>query len=220
MISRNDKNNKKPKAELFETLSKIGGKSSNSEPSDTLKSLVARLTGMNNEAQNYSPGNHIKRFEGFKQQYEIYIEITSIWFESILGLNTCPSSGTSDNRQMSGISLEKLVQKVDEFYHFRKEHTEFSDFIAEQKSLFQKRINDTFEAKRIRNDFKNLANRNLNKINLIMNDFSVLLRKMEVAEKGEDKNIIRQKHLKIRDALIKLIILDHKPVGNIFSRFE
>jgi hypothetical protein len=121
---------------------------------------------------------------------------------------------------MSGVSLEKLIDKVDEFYQFRKEHSEFSDYVAEKKALYNKRIKENFEARRIKNDFKNLANRNLNKLHLIMNDFSVLIRKMEVAEKGEDKQKIRQKHLKIRDALIKYIILEHRPVGNIFSKFK
>jgi len=220
MISGNNNKKEKTKAELAETFSKIANKSNSSSSKDTLASLVTRLTCGENEAQTYAPGDHIEKVEGFKQQFEIYIEITSIWFESILGLNTCPSTGTGDNRQMSGVSLEKLVKKVNEFYNFRKEHKEFSDFIQEKRAVYENRIKDNFEARRIRNDFKNLANRNLNKLHLIMNDFSVLLRKMDVAEKGENKAKIRQKHLKIRDALIKLIILDHKPVGNIFSRFE
>lgn len=220
MISGNKDNKKEAKAELADAFSKIADKSSNSEKSNNLKSLVTRLTGKNNEAQTYSPGDHMEKLEGFKQQFEIYIEITSIWFESILGLNTCPSTGTADNREMSGVSLEKLIDKVNEFYQFRKEHSEFSDYVAEKKALYNKRIKKNFEARRIKNDFKNLANRNLNKLHLIMNDFSVLIRKMEVAEKGEDKQKIRQKHLKIRDALIKYIILEHRPVGNIFSRFK
>lgn len=219
MISGNEESPEETKTELANTFSKIAEDSDESGSSEILHSLVSRLTGKDNEAQNYKPGDHIEKFEGFKQQFEIYIEITSIWFESILGLNTCPSTGTADNRKMSGVSLEKLINKVNEFYQFRKEHGKFSDYVAEKKALYNKRIKENFEARRIRNDFRNLANQNLNKLHLIMNDFSTLIQKMEAAEKGEDKRKLRQKHLKIRNALIKLIILEHRPVGNVFSRF-
>ncbi|TXT60945.1 MAG: hypothetical protein BAJALOKI1v1_1210006 [Promethearchaeota archaeon] len=150
------------------------------------------------------------------EEFEKYLEVCTIWFQSILGLKTSPSTGTSDNRKMAGISMEKLINKVDEFHSFISENKKYLPCIPNKIDLYSKYIIDNPDALRILASFRNIANRNLTKLNLIMSDFKLLLQKIEANDNGSKT----QNYLKIQDALLKLMILLHQPINDVFSRFS
>ncbi len=151
-----------------------------------------------------------------KEEFNKYLELTTIWFQSILGLKNSPSNGTSDNRRMVGVSMKKFMNKVNEFHDFISQKKEFLLFIPNKIDLYSKCIKNNPEAVRIVESFKNIANKNLEKLNLIINDFNIFLFKLEGNNNREEK----QYYLKIQDALLKLLILLHEPINNVFFRFE
>jgi hypothetical protein len=190
----------------------------NKSKKDPSKSELAKLfyNISNPEEESQEKDLLFEKAKAEKQErFERYLEVTTIWFQSILGLKTSPSTGTADNRKMAGISMEKLVNKVNEFHQFISKNKKYLPFIPNKIDKYAKRIMNSRGALRILADFKNLANKNLEKLNLIMSNFKSFLHKIEAKNEGNE-----QDYLKIQDALLKLIILLHEPIKDVFSRFE
>ncbi|MBD3213910.1 MAG: hypothetical protein GF311_14970 [Candidatus Lokiarchaeota archaeon] len=159
--------------------------------------------------------------EETRAKFNNYLELTTIWFQSIIGLKTSPSTGRSDNRKMAHVSLNKLLNKVNEFHDFISANELYLEFLPQIKKRYTNMILNYPEAKRILDQFKNVANRNLEKINLLESDFRLLLNHLGIFP--EDHHLSdreRHKNLKIMDSLIKMIILLHKPIGSVYSRFQ
>jgi len=151
-----------------------------------------------------------------REEFDKYLELTTIWFQSILELNFSPSTGTSDNKRMTDVSMKQFLNKVNEFHNFISQNKEYLPFFPTKIDMYSKCIMNNPEAVRIVASFKNIANKNLEKLNLIINDFNMLLLKLEDNNNKEQK----QYYLKIQDALLKLLILLHKPINNVFTRFK
>lgn len=159
--------------------------------------------------------------EDNKQEFNNYLELTTIWFQSIIGLKTSPSTGRSDNRKMADVSMKKLLDKVNEFHDFISANELYLDFLPKIKRHYTNIIQNNPEAGRILKRYKNVAHRNLEKLSLIESDFRLLLNHLGIFP--EDRTLSKKKrhrNLKIMDSLIKFIILLHKPIGNVYSRFQ
>jgi hypothetical protein len=154
--------------------------------------------------------------EKHKEEFDKYLELTTIWFQSILGLKVGPSNGNSDNKRMVNVSMKQFLNKVNEFHKFISQNTEYLPFLSDKIDLYSKCIMNNPEAVRIWEKFKNIAHKNLEKLNLIINDFDTFLFKLESNNNREKK----QYYLKIQDSLLKLLILLHEPISDVFSRFE
>lgn len=156
-----------------------------------------------------------------KKEFNTSLELITMWFQSILGLKISPSAGRSDNRKMATTSLKQLIKKVNDFHDFISANELYLGFLPKIKQQYIQLIKSCPEAEKILNEFQNKGHKNLQKLNLIESDFKMFLYHLGIFPKDNNmKNEECQEKLKIIDSLIKMIVLLHKPIGNVNSRFQ
>jgi hypothetical protein len=101
-----------------------------------LKCEIADIfMGISNKDSKYIPNlkdikaDYKEAKENFKCQFSEYLEVTSMWFQSILRLEFSPSNGNSDGKKMSGYSLKKLVEKVNEFHDYLTKNKRYGNLV-------------------------------------------------------------------------------------------
>ncbi|TFF90237.1 MAG: hypothetical protein EU548_04035 [Promethearchaeota archaeon] len=149
------------------------------------------------------------------------LELISIWFQSILRLELSPSAGNADCKKMSEVSIEKFIDKVNEFHNFLSKNENFQGLIKKAISNYQKKIEKDFEAFKVLENFKNVSHSNLNKLKLILSDFKIFLSEKGIYPENNkmDKNKYHR-NLKLMDSLLKLLILLHRPIRSVYNLFD
>lgn len=198
----------------------------NGKKKEDLKCEIADIfMGISNKDNKYIPDldeiRAKKAREEFTCKFSDYLELTSMWFQSILRLEFSPSMGNSDGKKMSGVSLQKLVDKVNEFHGYVSENEEFNDLVQKIITKYTNIVEKDYQAFKVLENFRCVAHNNLNKLKLILSDFNHFL-----TEKGiypENPQLDKQEYhynLKLLDSLLKLLILLHRPIKSVFNLFN
>ncbi|TXT59833.1 MAG: hypothetical protein BAJALOKI2v1_160005 [Promethearchaeota archaeon] len=153
--------------------------------------------------------------------FDAYLETTAIHLQSILRLWISPSTGRSDNKEISRLSLDKIMEKINKFHDFISKNRERLDYYDSLIMSFKAIVSENPTAKRVFDQFQLISNKNIKKIKLIVSDFKLLLQEYGIFP--EDPAIDKrqyQKNLKIFDSLLKLIILKHEPIKSVYDYFN
>jgi hypothetical protein len=162
-----------------------------------------------------------EELEKIRCEFDAYLETTAIHLQSILRLWISPSTGRSDNKEISQISLDRILEKIDKFHDFISKNRERMDYFEDLINNFHSIISESASAQRVYEQFKLVCNKNIKKIKLIVSDFKLLLQEFGIFP--EDPAMNKKKYqinLKIFDSLLKLIILKHKPIKSVYERFN
>lgn len=203
-------------------------KHNNGKNKKDLKCEIADIfMGISNKDNKYIPNltdikSHNKEAEEkFRCKFSEYLEVTSMWFQSILRLEFSPSTGNSDGKKMSGYSLKKLVEKVDEFHDYLSKNEKHRKLVKEVIERYEKVIEKDFRASKVSENYKIVAHRNLNKLKLILSDFNIFLNEKGIYPTRAQMNEKEyQYNLKLLDSLLKYMILLHKPIKSVFDLFN
>lgn len=153
--------------------------------------------------------------------FDAYLETTAIHLQSILRLWISPSTGRSDNKEISRLSLDKIMEKINKFHDFISKNRERMDYYDSLIKSFKSIVSENSTAKRVFDQFQLVSNKNIKKIKLIVSDFKLLLQEYGIFPENPamDKRQY-QKNLKIFDSLLKLIILKHEPIKSVYDYFN